>query len=154
MVRVDGERIKVIPSSGAYLPVVDDVIIGVVVGVQRDRLLLDINSMGFCTMTIGREDIRWIKKGYSGDEGKTCRFYNVGDIISIKVAHVNEVNECRLIKPHKLAFIPYREIICIHCCEYDRIAALLYNLTYIALSVNININKNDFAFIEKTCLVQ
>lgn len=95
MVRVDGRKIKLVPSSGVYMPRRDDVVIGVISDVLVGKWLVEINSPYVCAMR-GEE--------VSRDAAKTdlSRFYKVGDIITAKVSDVNEVYSCQLIKPWKV----------------------------------------------------
>jgi len=50
LIRVDGRKIKVVPSSGGYLPKRDDVVIGVITEVLTGKWLVDINSPYTCSM--------------------------------------------------------------------------------------------------------
>ena len=95
LVRVDGRKIKVVPSSGGYLPKREDVVIGVISDVLSGKWLVDINSPYICAMS-GEE--------VSRDAAKTdlSRYYKVGDIITAKIGSVNEVFSCQLMKPWKI----------------------------------------------------
>jgi len=93
MVRVDGRKVRVVPSSGGYIPKEEDVVIGVVSEVLSGKWLIDINSAYLCSMR-GEE--------VSRDKKDLSQFYKVGDIITAKVARVNEVYSCELIKPWKM----------------------------------------------------
>ena len=93
MVRVDGRKVKVVPSSGGYIPKEEDVVIGVVAEVLSGKWLIDINSAYLCSMR--GEEVTREKKDLS-------QFYKAGDVITAKVARVNEVYSCELIKPWKM----------------------------------------------------
>lgn len=95
MVRVDGKQVKVIPSTGRYLPKRDDVIIGVVTNVLVGRFLVDVNSPYTCYMR-GEEVSRDVLR-----EDLT-KYFKVGDILTAKISDVNEVYSCQLIKPWKI----------------------------------------------------
>lgn len=95
MVRVEKNRVKVIPSTGTYLPKRMDVIIGVVAEVTRGGWIVDINSPSFCRM--GGEEVT--ENALNGDLAK---YFDVGDTLSAKISSVDEVNSCRIIRPWKL----------------------------------------------------
>ncbi|MFH0860449.1 MAG: KH domain-containing protein [Candidatus Altiarchaeota archaeon] len=93
--RVDGKNVSIMPSSGAYVPKVNDVIIGVVKTVLTGRWAIDMNSPYQCTMfgeAVTRRPL----------EEDLTRFYNVGDILSGKITSVNEVHESLIEGPFKL----------------------------------------------------
>lgn len=95
MVRVDGRKIKIVPSSGVYTPKIDDLVIGVVSEVLTGKWIVDINSPYTAVMN-GEEMCR--------DALKTDlnQFFKVGDVITAKVSSVDEVYSCRLVKPWKV----------------------------------------------------
>jgi len=95
MVRVKGNSIDVIPSKGGYLPKQLDVIIGTVSGVLRNRWIVDINSTCLATMR-GEEATRDVMNS------DLSRYFKVGDLISAKISHVDEVNSSQIIRPWKL----------------------------------------------------
>lgn len=95
LARVNDNRVRIIPSAGRYIPKVNDVIIGVVINVLNTRWILDINSPYDAMMpeeavirTRGTEDLK--------------KHYDIGDIVSAMVVHVNEVYKCEVGRPWKL----------------------------------------------------
>ena len=92
MIRVNGERIKLIPSAGRYLPKRDDVIIGVVTDVLIGRFLVDINSP-YTGYMRGEEVSRDVLRE------DLSQYFKVGDIITAKISDVDEVYSCQLIRP-------------------------------------------------------
>ena len=95
MVRIEGKRVKVIPSTGIYTPKEDDVIIGVITNVLVDIFFVDINSPYNCSMRGEEVSKDAMKKDLS-------RYLKVGDIITAKISEVNEVYSCQLIRPWKI----------------------------------------------------
>ncbi|MBN2251915.1 MAG: RNA-binding protein [Candidatus Altiarchaeota archaeon] len=95
LVRVDGRKIRVIPSTGGYIPKREDVVIGVIKEVLTGRWLVDINSAYLCTMRGEEVSKDAVKKDLS-------QYFKTGDIITAKVSDVNEVYSCSLIKPWKM----------------------------------------------------
>ncbi|RLI85556.1 MAG: RNA-binding protein [Candidatus Altiarchaeales archaeon] len=95
MVRIEGKRVKVIPSTGIYIPKEDDVIIGVITNVLVDIFFVDINSPYNCSMRGEEVSKDAMKKDLS-------RYLKVGDIITAKISEVNEVYSCQLIRPWKI----------------------------------------------------
>lgn len=82
----EGEYANVVPLNGLYMPVQEDVIIGVVSRVVFAGYGVNVNSFGasFIPKSAMREDLR------------------VGDLISAKVSYVNELREAELDFPRKL----------------------------------------------------
>ncbi len=95
MVRADENMVKVIPSTGEYIPKEGDLIIGVVAEVMMSWWLVDINSPYMCSMR-GEEMTR---EPLNNDLNK---YFKTGDTISAKVSRVDEVNSCQLSRPWKL----------------------------------------------------
>lgn len=95
MVRVEGRRVKVVPSTGGYVPKTDDVVIGVVVEVLTGKWLVDIDCPYVCAMR-GEEMTR------DASKVDLRRYFDVGDVITAKVGYVNEVYSCDLVKPWKM----------------------------------------------------
>ena len=84
-----------VPSNGVYLPKRDDVVIGVISDVLVGKWLVDINSPYLCAMRAEEVSRDAAKKDLS-------QFFKVGEIITAKVADVDEVYSCQLIKPWKV----------------------------------------------------
>lgn len=93
--RVDDNRVRVIPSSGWYIPKENDLVIGVITEVLTGRWEVDIRSPYLCTLR-GEEVTR---DPLGVDLG---RYFKVGEIISAKISGVDEVNSCQITKPWKL----------------------------------------------------
>ncbi len=108
MARVNGKNIRVIPSKGRYLPKEEDVIIAVVTEAHSNRWHLDINSPYECIMferMLLKENERGGRRDYRAprrDERRIPEKFEVGDILSVKISRVDEVNFCEAIKPWKL----------------------------------------------------
>lgn len=96
MVRVEGRNVKVVPSSGAYTPKDEDVVIGVIVEELGSKWLVDINSPYLCPLSTEETEREENRRSHSKPQ------FKVGDIITAKVMGVNEVYDCRLIKPWKM----------------------------------------------------
>lgn len=94
MVRVDGNRVRIIPSSGTYIPQEGDVVIGVIKNLLVSRWIVDINSAYECSLS-SEEVSRELK-------GNLDRYYKVGDIISAKISGVNEIYSTQIIRPWKM----------------------------------------------------
>ena len=91
--------VGVIPLVGSYMPHERDVIIGVVESTFMERYYLNIRS--------AYEGVLQGEENRFGDRGRgrnkyPVEKYELGDILSVKVASVNEVNECTLTGPYKL----------------------------------------------------
>jgi exosome complex component RRP4 len=95
MARLDGRNLKVVPSSGAYMPKDDDVVIGVIIEALSNKWLVDINSPYICPMSTD-------EVGKDAGRRDPTAFYKIGDIITAKITDVNEVYNCKLIKPWKM----------------------------------------------------
>ncbi|MFA5357612.1 MAG: KH domain-containing protein [archaeon] len=82
----EGDFANVVPLNGLYMPVQDDVVIGVVSRVVFAGYGIDVNSFGssFIPKSAMREELR------------------MGDLISAKVSYVNELREAELDFPRKL----------------------------------------------------
>lgn len=93
--RVEDSRVKVIPSSGGYIPKEGDLVIGVVSKVLTGRWVVDIRSPYLCTLR-GEEVTR---DPLTVD---LSRFFKVGDAISAKISCVDEVNSCQITGPWRL----------------------------------------------------
>lgn len=95
MVRIDNRRVRIIPSTGEYIPKEDDVIIGVITDVLVGRFFVNINSPYNCSMRSEEVSKDAMKKDLS-------RYLKVGDIITAKISEVNEVYSCQLIRPWRI----------------------------------------------------
>ena len=96
MARLEGRNLKVVPSTGAYIPKDDDVVIGVIIEALGSKWLVDINSPYICPMSTDEAERD------SRNRRDSSPAYNVGDIITAKIMDVNEVYNCKLIKPWKM----------------------------------------------------
>lgn len=95
--RIDDGKVRIIPASGAYIPKVDDLIIGVITDVSAGGCDVDINSPYMAKMP--KEEILTNSNSRDIDISK---YLNVGDVISAKVIHVNEVNSSVVSGPRRL----------------------------------------------------
>ncbi|ODS39462.1 MAG: hypothetical protein A7315_11015, partial [Candidatus Altiarchaeales archaeon WOR_SM1_79] len=105
LVGVDKNRnaVKVIPLVGSYTPHERDVIIGVVEDTFMERYYLNIRSAYEGVLDEGGNKARDRGGGRGrNDYRRPVEKYELGDILSVKVASVNEVNECVLTGPYKL----------------------------------------------------
>lgn len=105
MGRVDRGGIKVIPSSGVYMPKEEDVILAVVMGTYFNRWALDINSPYSCIMSLEEAVNKGNDRHYDSNSRSNLHprdYFDIGDILSVKISSVNEVNFSRAIKPWKL----------------------------------------------------
>ena len=96
MVRKQGGRVKVIPSKGTYTPKEEDVVVGVIIESHYKRWHLDINSPYECII-FGKSMI-----GERDRERREPQNFEAGDIVSVKISRVDEVNFSEAIKPWKL----------------------------------------------------
>lgn len=81
---------RVTPLNGKYLPRVGDVVIGVVVMTRHNGCLLDINSINYGNLHLGRPM-----------SGRQIRL-EPGDVVTAKITHVDEVGDIALESPRKL----------------------------------------------------
>lgn len=95
MVRIEENKVKVIPSRGWYIPKEGDLIIGAIMDVQQGYWPVDIRSPYSCTLR-GEEVTR---DPLNVDLSK---YFKAGEIISAKIAEVDEVNACTITGPWKL----------------------------------------------------
>ncbi|OYT42446.1 MAG: RNA-binding protein [Candidatus Altiarchaeales archaeon ex4484_43] len=95
IVRVEDNRVRVIPSSGGYVPKEGDLVIGVITNILPGRWAVSIRSPYLCTLR-GEEVTR---DPLSVD---LSRYFNVGDCISAKISMVDEVHSCHITGPWKL----------------------------------------------------
>ncbi|MFH0862363.1 MAG: hypothetical protein V1875_04955 [Candidatus Altiarchaeota archaeon] len=115
LARVDRNNITVIPLDGAYIPKEGDVIIGVIDIDLGGVYSVDIKAAYKCILKPLRDRGGGGGRGGGGrdrrgggrppqrfdeDEPQT---FEVGDIISAKIAYVDEVKEAKLMGPRKLA---------------------------------------------------
>lgn len=94
MVRIEDSKIRVIPMSGVYIPKVDDLIIGVITGVSTGGCDVEINSPYIANMP--KEEISRSR------EINLSSYFNIGEVISAKILHVDEVNSSVVSGPKKL----------------------------------------------------
>ncbi len=83
LVNDESDFASVVPLEGKYMPMVNDIVIGIIVGEKFSIYEVDINS--FYSATILKRELREVLKP--------------GTIISAKIAKVNELNEVELIQP-------------------------------------------------------
>ena len=74
---------RVIPLKGKYLPITGDYVIGIITEVQLTGYVIDLNSPYEARLS-----------------DRDCREeYRIGDVISLKIASVNEVNDAGVMEP-------------------------------------------------------
>ncbi len=95
LVKLNKREIGVIPLAGIYKPRREDVVIGVITKVLRDRWLVEINSPYSGSMS-GEEATR------NQSRVDLTDYFRIGDVISAKIARVDEVYSSTLILPWKL----------------------------------------------------
>ncbi|MBN2014971.1 MAG: RNA-binding protein [Candidatus Altiarchaeota archaeon] len=95
MVRVEDNYVKIIPSTGWYMPKEGDLIIGVITEVLTGWWAVDIRVPNICSLR-GEEMTR------DPLNVDLSQYFNVGDVISAKILEVDEVNACHLTRPWKL----------------------------------------------------
>ncbi len=95
IVRVEKDRVKIIPSAGGYIPKEGDLVIGVITEILTGRWVVDIRSPCLCALR-GEEVTR---DPLTTDLSK---YFKAGDVISAKISYVDEVNSCQLTGPWKL----------------------------------------------------
>jgi len=110
LARVDKNSVLVIPQAGPYLPKAGDIIIGVVDADMGGVYSVDVKGPYRCILKQLRE--RGGRGGRGGRDGPRDRgrrqddeefgTYVPGDVISAKVAYVDEVKEAKLMGPRKL----------------------------------------------------
>src|SRR5512137_82021 len=81
-VRQDG--VSVVPLSGQYMPLRDDLVVGKIVDIGPSNWLVDINSPYPAPLHVN--EVPW-----RVEFGETSKFMNVGDIVLIKVIGVDEI---------------------------------------------------------------
>ncbi len=92
--KIEGNKVRIIPSSGTYIPQEGDIVIGVIKNILPGRWAVDINSAYECYLS---------SEGISRElKGNLDRYYRVGDVISAKVSEVNEVYSTQIIGPRKM----------------------------------------------------
>ena len=96
LVNLNRRGIGVIPLAGIYKPRREDVVIGVITKVLRDRWLVEINSPYTGSMS-GEEATR-----SSQSRVDLTDYFRIGDVISAKIAWVDEVYASTLTRPWKL----------------------------------------------------
>jgi exosome complex component RRP4 len=108
LARVDRDNVNVIPLNGAYMPKTGDVVIGVVDADMGGVYSVDINGPYRCILKPmrmggggGRGGPRGRDRGPRRDEDEITDF-KLGDLMSAKIAYVDEVKEAKLMGPRKL----------------------------------------------------
>jgi len=110
LARVDRNMVSLIPMNGPYLPKAGDVVIGVIDVDFGGIYSVDINSAYKCILKPMREDGRGGGRGQRGgrgrdrgrDEEPAPENLKVGDVLSAKIAYVDEVREAKLTGPRLL----------------------------------------------------
>jgi exosome complex component RRP4 len=95
----EGQKIKVWPLKGRYMPREGDIIIGEIVQILYSSWRVDINSPydGILPLSEGVEEYVDLKEDYLGD------FYNIGDIIMARIKKVSKNKDVQLTMRDKLA---------------------------------------------------
>ncbi len=83
LVNDESDFASVVPLEGKYTPMINDVVIGIIVGEKFSIYEVDVNS--FYPANIMKRELREVLKP--------------GTVISAKIAKVNEMNEVELIQP-------------------------------------------------------
>lgn len=96
-VRDEGGNIKIIPASGIYVPKVDDLVIGVIIAVSNNNCNVDINSPYIANMP--KEEVSINSRSR---EINLSKYFSAGDIVSVKIVYVDEINSSIVSGPRKL----------------------------------------------------
>lgn len=110
LARVDMNTVSVIPLCGSYLPKPGDMVIGVIDYDFGGVYAVDINAAYRCILKprSGMDDRGGGRGGRRGGgmrrgpDRRQEETYKVGELISAKVASVDEVREAQLVSPWKL----------------------------------------------------
>jgi exosome complex component RRP4 len=105
LARVAGNTLSLIPLDGPYIPKPGDIVIGIVEQDLGGVYMINIDCPYFCILKPLRGNGNRRSRGNRGgrhDRDSAPEKYVVGDLISAKVAYVNEVKEAQLIGPRRL----------------------------------------------------
>ncbi len=80
------DQISVVPLSGQYVPMRDDLVVGKIVDIGPSNWLVDINSPYPAPLHV--TEVPW-----RVEFGETSKFMTVGDIVLLKVVGVDEVRK-------------------------------------------------------------
>lgn len=83
LVSIDNKVIRLIPLSGAYIPKLNDKVVGKVVDVLMTGWRLEINSPYSAVLTLKDATSEFIARG-----ADLTQFYNLGDLIVTKITNV------------------------------------------------------------------
>ncbi|MEM4347597.1 MAG: KH domain-containing protein [Candidatus Altiarchaeota archaeon] len=101
LAKFEGSRgnniVNVIPSSGVYIPKPDDVVLAIIKREHSTCFELDINSPYECILL--KEEFHENRKLIRREQEEK---FKVGDLLSVKILSVNEINFSQAIKPWKL----------------------------------------------------
>jgi len=78
------EQVTVVPLAGQYMPVRGDLVVGKIIDTSASNWLVDINSPYPAPLHVN--EVPW-----RVEFGETSKFMNVGDIVLLKIADVDEV---------------------------------------------------------------
>jgi len=95
IVRIERDRVRVIPSSGSYIPKERDMVIGIVSDIHSRSWDININSAYPCRLR-GEE----LTDDPLNDD--LSKYFSIGDTISAKISRVDEVKNCTVEGPWKL----------------------------------------------------
>ncbi|MBI4448578.1 RNA-binding protein [Candidatus Woesearchaeota archaeon] len=87
LVQMDGKVIKLVPLSGAYLPRMGDVIIGLVIDVLMSGWRVDTFSPYSAVLTLAEATSEFIPK-----KADLTKYFDIGDVIMTKVTNVTSQN--------------------------------------------------------------
>ncbi|MBD3388445.1 MAG: hypothetical protein GF416_05185 [Candidatus Altiarchaeales archaeon] len=115
LARVNGDRVSIIPSNGAYTPKPGDMVIGVITNDFGGVYFMDVDGPYICVL---KPDRNGGFRGRAGGRGNRDRgggrgnrggprmekpeTFEVGDLVSAKISHVDEVKEAKVVGPRKL----------------------------------------------------
>jgi exosome complex component RRP4 len=113
LARVDRNNVSVIPLDGAYMPKAGDVVIGIIDVDLGGVYSVDIKAPYKCILKPMRDSRGGGRGGRDRRGGRDNRGpgrgdyeeeqnFEVGDLISAKIAYVDEVKEAKLMGPRKL----------------------------------------------------
>ncbi|MDZ4256219.1 MAG: hypothetical protein U1C71_01320, partial [archaeon] len=127
------DRISVVPLRGRYLPMSEDVVIGIVRSERFAGYDVDINS--FYPTFVSKQDLRDPLK--------------IGGVISAKVVKVNEVNEAEIGMVKSLS--PEGDVVSVTPVKVPRIIgknASMLNVIRNGTGAHIMVGRNGFIFLQ------
>jgi len=103
LTRIDGKSVSVIAMAGPYIPKAGDVVVGVVEQDLGGVYFVNIDSPYTCVLRTPKNSPRpRDNRGGRGDRRAPPEKFQVGDVLSAKIAYVDEVKEAQLVGPRKL----------------------------------------------------